>query len=58
MNLGRLRQRIYRPPPLTTRALPREQESMLEERVGEFNLSPRLRTQCDEIGWPALASPD
>lgn len=37
MNLGRLRQRIYSPPPLTTRALPRE-------LAGWYSKAPLLST--------------
>ena len=37
MNLGRLRQRIYSPPPLTTRALPQERSQMLKEMGAAFN---------------------
>ena len=47
MNLGRLRQRIYSPPPLTTRALPREPWNS-SPIPGRFQ--PRRRPSNRQVG--------
>ena len=49
MNLGRLRQRIYSPPPLTTRALPREPWNP-SPKPRCFQPRPRLRDAAREAG--------
>jgi hypothetical protein len=48
LNLGRLRQRIYSPPPLTTRALPREREKRLQETGASFNLV-RAQNEAESV---------
>ncbi len=51
MNLGRLRQRIYSPPPLTTRALPREPWNRSPK---PWRFQPGLRLGDEPLDEPAL----
>ena len=56
MNLGRLRQRIYSPPPLTTRALPREPWNP-SPKPGRFQPRPRLRADAREARRSSARGP-